>query len=99
MNISCSISNKHTYTLTNSLDDSVWDSSSWISVVDVPIVSGNVYDGTRAADGVSWFLATVKNDKKVSRAVWMTTGLGVYEIYVNGKLVGDEGLKTWLYTP
>lgn len=24
---------------------------------------------------------------------WMTTGLGVYEIYVNGKLVGDEILK------
>lgn len=33
------------------------------------------------------------NDKKVSRALWMTTGLGVYEIYVNGKLVGDEILK------
>ena len=38
-------------------------------------------------------MSTVKNDKKVSRALWMTTGLGVYEIYVNGKLVGDEILK------
>ena len=47
----------------------------------------------RAADGTSWFMSTVKNDKKVSRALWMTTGLGVYEIYVNGKLVGDEILK------
>ena len=52
-----------------------------------------MYDGTRAADGTSWFMSTVKNDKKVSRALWMTTGLGVYEIYVNGKLVGDEILK------
>ena len=33
------------------------------------------------------------NIEKVSRALWMTTGLGVYEIYVNGKLVGDEILK------
>lgn len=93
MYISCSISNKHSYTLTNSLDDSAWNSSSWISVVDAPVVSGTVYDGTRAADGASWFLTTVKNDKKVSRALWMTTGLGVYEIFVNGKSVGNEILK------
>ena len=63
------------------------------SVANAPVVKEKVYDGTRAADGTSWFMSTVKNDKKVSRALWMTTGLGVYEIYVNGKLVGDEILK------
>lgn len=73
--------------------DSCWQSSLWISVANAPVVKEKVYDGTRAADGTSWFMSTVKNDKKVSRALWMTTGLGVYEIYVNGKLVGDEILK------
>ena len=93
MNVSCSVSDKQLYSLTAALNDSVWKSSSWISVVDAPVVSGEVADGSRAADGASWFLATVRNDKKVSRALWMTTGLGVYELYVNGKPVGDEILK------
>lgn len=93
MNVSCSVSDKQPYSLTAALNDSVWKFSSWISVVDAPVVSGEVADGSRAADGASWFLATVRNDKKVSRALWMTTGLGVYELYVNGKQVGDEILK------
>lgn len=93
MNVSCSVSDKQPYSLTAALNDSVWKSSSWISVVDAPVVSGEVADGSRAADGASWFLATVRNDKKVNRALWMTTGLGVYELYVNGKQVGDEILK------
>ena len=93
MNVSCSVSDKQPYSLTAALNDSVWKSSSWISVVDAPVVLGEVADGSRAADGGSWFLATVRNDKKVSRALWMTTGLGVYELYVNGKPVGDEILK------
>lgn len=93
MNVSCSVSDKQPYSLTAALNDSVWKSSSWISVVDAPVVLGEVADGSRAADGASWFLATVRNDKKVSRALWMTTGLGVYELYVNGKQVGDEILK------
>lgn len=93
MNVSCNVSDKQPYSLTAALNDSVWKSSSWISVVDAPVVSGEVADGSRAADGASWFLATVRNDKKVSRALWMTTGLGVYELYVNGKPVGDEILK------
>ena len=93
MNVSCSVSDKQPYSLTAALNDTVWKSSSWISVVDAPVVSGEVADGSRAADGASWFLATVRNDKKVSRALWMTTGLGVYELYVNGKPVGDEILK------
>lgn len=93
MNVSCSVSDKQPYSLTAALNDSVWKFSSWISVVDAPVVLGEVADGSRAADGASWFLATVRNDKKVSRALWMTTGLGVYELYVNGKPVGDEILK------
>lgn len=90
--ISCGKSSKEVFRI-DSLNDSCWQSSLWISVANAPVVKEKVYDGTRAADGTSWFMSTVKNDKKVSRALWMTTGLGVYEIYVNGELVGDEILK------
>ena len=54
-----------------------------------------VHDGNngRAADGASWFVSTVKNERKVASAKWMTTGLGVYQLYLNGKPVGEEFLK------
>ncbi len=78
---------------TEPLEDSAWDVSSWISASDAPVVTGTVHDGTRAADGASWFVATLKNGKKAVSAKWMTTGLGVYDIYVNGKLIGKEILK------
>lgn len=76
-----------------SLDDAAWDCSEWISVVDAPVVSGKVRDGSRAADGANWFMATPVNAGKVKSAVWMTSGLGVYDIYVNGKRIGEEILK------
>ena len=52
-----------------------------------------VHDGTRAADGASWFVSKPRNSKKVKQARWITTALGTYELYVNGKLVGNEVLK------
>ena len=76
---------------TAALGDSAWDSSQWISAVDAPVATGKKL--TRAADGANWFLSTVKNEQTVTSAKWMTTALGVYEIYVNGKLVGEEVLK------
>lgn len=76
------------------LDSTAWQHSQWISVADAPVVTG-VIDGSneRAADGASWFVATLANDREVTGARWMTTGLGVYEIYVNGKPIGREILK------
>ena len=76
---------------TDALDNAAWDASVWISVVDAPVVVEREDD--RAADGASWFLSTLKNEKKVTSAKWMTAGLGVYDIYVNGKPVGNEFLK------
>ncbi|MBQ9888476.1 MAG: family 78 glycoside hydrolase catalytic domain [Bacteroidales bacterium] len=78
---------------TDALDDSAWDTSCWISVVDAPVVTGVVRDGVRAADGANWFVSKVKNEGKVVSAKWMTTGLGVYDLFVNGKLIGEEVLK------
>lgn len=79
--------------LAQALDDSAWQQSEWISVVDAPVVTDTVFDGSRVADGASWFLSTVKNDKQITAARWMTTALGVYDIYVNGTRVGEEILK------
>ncbi|MDD7454829.1 MAG: family 78 glycoside hydrolase catalytic domain [Bacteroidales bacterium] len=76
---------------TNALDASAWNGSKWISAVDAQVVHGT-NDG-RAADGSSWFVSTIKNEKKVASAKWMTAGLGIYELYLNGRPVGNEFLK------
>ena len=79
--------------LTEALDDSAWEHSEWISVADAPVVTCVIRDGERAADGAGWFVSEVKLSGKVASAKWMTTGLGVYQLYVNGEPVGEEVLK------
>ncbi len=80
---------------TDALGAAAWSSSEWISAVDAPLVTGKVNEGDNgcSAKGSSWFVATVTNEHKVKRVRWMTTGLGVYELYINGTRVGDEVLK------
>lgn len=79
---------------TDALEDSSWDSSVWISAADAHVVTEYVPDERwHSADGASWFASTLKNGGKVVSAKWMTAGLGVYDIYVNGRLVGEEILK------
>ena len=76
------------------LDDAAWNESEWISVTNAPVVTGRIFGkNERAADGASWFVTTLKNEQKVTSAHWMTTGLGVYDLYVNGKPIGKEILK------
>lgn len=79
----------------DALDDSLWEASAWISAANAEVVTCKIDDqkNSRAADGASWFVSTVKNGQKVVSAKWMTSGLGVYDIYVNGILVGEEILK------
>lgn len=78
-----------------SLDDKSWEVSQWISAADAPVIRGTVTskNNCRAADGASWFVNRTTNIKKVERAVWMATGLGIFELYVNGVPVGEEILK------
>ena len=82
-------------TRVEALDDSAWDCSQWISVADAPVIEGKVYGSrnNRAADGAACFVSELELPAKVHSARWMTTGLGVYELYVNGRLVGEEILK------
>ena len=79
--------------LVPALEDAAWEASQWISVVDAPIADGPAKENYCSAPGANWFLTTVKNEKKVKQAIWMTAGLGVYDLYVNGELVGKEVLK------
>lgn len=73
------------------LDSGAWNNSEWISAQDAPVVKGTVNENSRAADGASWFTTTIKNEKKVKSVKWMTAGLGVYELYINGEnAIGNE---------
>ena len=87
----CSSSTIEVGTRISALDDSAWRVSKWISVADAPVATKD--NNGRAADGASWFVSTVENKQKVVSAKWMTAGLGVYDIYINGKRVGKESLK------
>ena len=75
------------------LSDDAWNGAEWICVADAPEVKGRVDDHTRAADGANWFMTAVVNEKKVKKALWMTTSLGVNELYVNGYRIGKEVLR------
>lgn len=81
--------------MTDALDATAWHDTKWISAADAPVVTGKINDheNGRAADGASWFVTNLTNEGKVKSARWMTTGLGVYELYVNGHLIGEEILK------
>ena len=81
--------------LTDAMEPSAWECSKWISAKDAPVVTGRIDDhqNSRSADGANWFASTVENEKRVVSAKWMTAGLGVFELYVNGKVVGNEVLK------
>ena len=80
---------------TQAIDETAWGSSQWLSATNAPVVTGEVNDheNGRAADGASWFFSELKNEGRVKKATWMTTALGTYELYVNGKPVGDEVLR------
>ncbi|MBQ2367408.1 MAG: family 78 glycoside hydrolase catalytic domain [Bacteroidaceae bacterium] len=83
--------------LVAALDESAWEASKWISVVDAPIISDHNIE--RAADGANWFVSAVKNEQKVISAKWMTAGLGVFQLYLNGCPVGEEFLRPGFTNP
>ena len=75
-----------------------WSGSKWISAVDSKVSDypsgSHTHDVSNdAADGTACFVKTVANAKAVKSAWWTVTGLGVFEVYVNGRRVGDDFLK------
>ena len=75
------------------LDAKAWASSEWISVKAAKVAGEAEKNHQRAADGTSCFWRRVVNAKAVKNAKWMTSGLGTYELYLNGKGVGRDFLK------
>lgn len=93
--ISCCTDRNPSGKRTEALPDEAWEQSQWISAANAPVITGEVKgrENNRSADGASWFLCSNVNEKKVTKAVWMTTSLGVNEVFVNGRRVGQEVLK------
>ena len=81
------------FPLVSPLPQSAWEYSEWISVADAPVVIGAVNQNSRAADGSNWFVSTISCEKNIRSAVWMTTGLGIYQLFVDTIVIGDEILK------
>ena len=75
------------------LDAKAWETSEWISVKAAKVAGEAEKKHQRAADGTSCFWRRVVNAKAVVSAKWMTAGLGVYELYLNGRPVGRDFLK------
>ena len=67
-----------------------WGGSEWIAARDAKVADEQMCKANRAADGSSWFVRELVNRSDVRSVKWMTTALGVYELYVNGRRVGSE---------
>ena len=65
----------------------------WISVPSATVFTNAVRNGFRATDGTSWFARTFTNSGAVVSAKWTVSGLGVFDVFVNGCRVGDDFLK------
>lgn len=76
---------------TEALPAQAWEASEWIAAADAPTIEVKINDtdAIRAADGASWFAAEKANSRAVTKATWMTAGLGVYHLYLNGKEIGE----------
>jgi len=67
---------------TAALGGDAWSVARWLSASD--------------ADGVqcgTWFFGSYTNEQRVVSAKWMTTALGTFDLFVNGRPVGDEVLR------
>ena len=82
-------------TRTEALPAAYWEQSIWISAANAPVVTKITTEEEYcpAAEGASWFVSNLNNEKQVTRARWMTTGLGTYVLFINGQAIGDEYLK------
>ena len=67
--------------------------SEWISVKDAPVFTGDEWKEIRAVDGTSWFHRAVTNAENLVSAKWSVSGLGVFDVFVNGQRVGTDFLK------
>jgi len=67
--------------------------ASWLSVPSAPVAGEAEKKAWRAAPGTSWFATVLTNATSVRSARWTVSGLGVFDVYLNGHRVGDDFLK------
>lgn len=67
-----------------------WEHSEWISAADAKVATSAERRASRAASGTSWFVHELANEHEIKSVRWTTSALGVYELYVNGSLVGEQ---------
>ena len=77
---------------TDALDAKLWGKSEWISASDAKVTRND------SELDVSWFAGEFANEAEVTSAKWMTTALGTYNLWVNGKSVGAEDFLKPGYT-
>ncbi len=78
--------------LTSLLSAADWTGSEWISVKEARVHEAGKPLGLAAA-GTSWFARSFTNKGEITSAKWSVTGLGVFDVYVNGARIGDDFLK------
>ena len=88
---------------TSALDGTAWAHGEWISAKGAAIRENptrNIFSRLEpAAEGTVRFEREVRNARRVVKAVWMTSALGVMEIYVNGRIVGEDVLRPGFTQP
>jgi alpha-L-rhamnosidase len=68
--------------------------SVWISAQGAPMLTHKDRSKNISAPGTSCFISKFTNEEKISKAEWTVSGLGVFEIFVNGtRIGGDDALK------
>ena len=65
----------------------------WISASQARGATEAEKKAEQAPEGTSRFARTVRNAKALAGATYVASGLGVFELYVNGAKVGDDVLK------
>ena len=73
-----------------SADPALWVGAKWIAAADARAASDEDRHRGRSADGTSWFCRGFRPTKPVRSARLAASGLGVFELYVNGMKVGGE---------
>ncbi len=89
--------------VTGLFDNNDWSGARWIGYEDIPdsllLVPGVHGDGNNLGDiankrmTVPYFRKEISIEKKIVRAFAFVSGLGQYELYVNGTKIGDRFLS------
>jgi len=101
--------------ITGPADEAGWNAAKWIGKEEIPysmkLVQGvhgngdNLGETAKKRTAIPYFRKEFTANKKISKALVFISGLGHYELYVNGKKIGDRFLapgwidyrKTCLY--